>query len=223
MELANILKQVEGFTPPDVTVKIEKVWEYHHGQGNEGPWSFQDIQVAGTTGRLKLKGLPEFPKDREGLSVTIRANQSKQHGLTGMKVAHEEYKGKVYDKLIITPSAKWEWANPSAAPAQPPSTQSNGNGHKELTYDSSPNSGVEPYMAHLFGCAALAGQVAGLMKVSDDQALQACFATICIDTKNRGILLPKPNGDSAPAPATGEPEPEANDGAPWDNDPTDDY
>lgn len=196
MELSEVLKQPEGFTPPDVTVKIEKVYEYKSSGPNEQNfWSFQDLQVTG--GRLKLKGIKhEFPKDREGMTVTIRANQSKQHGLTGLKVAHEEYNGKTYDKLIVTPSAKWEFANPATVSA--PGPQANGNGKSELTYAGA--SDTEQYMTHLFGCASLAGQVAGLIGVKDEQALQACFATICIDTKNRGILLPKPseNGHSEP-------------------------
>lgn len=206
MQLAEILKQPEGFTPPDVTITIDKVWDYKSGMGDNGPWSFQDIQVAGG-GRLKLKGLPQFPSDRAGQTVTIKANQSKQHGLTGLKVAHEEYNGNTYDKLVITKSAKWEFANPSA---NGNSTHAGGssNGKKELTYDNSPTSGVEPYMAHLFGCAALAGQVAGLLKVKDEQALQACFATICIDTKNRGILLPAPNSNGASKAEADEPPPD---------------
>jgi hypothetical protein len=122
MELKDILKQPDGFTPPDVTVKIEKVWDYKSGTSDKGEWSFQDIQVVGTNGRLKLKGLPEFPKDREGMTVTIKAHSSAQHGLTGLKVAHEEYQGKTYDKLIINKSAKWEFVNPNAAPAQTPPT-----------------------------------------------------------------------------------------------------
>lgn len=212
MQLSEILKQPDGFTPPDVTVKIEKVYDYKSGTSDKGEWSFQDIQVFGG-GRLKLKGLTEFPKDREGMSVTIKAHSSTQHGLTGLKVAHEEYQGKTYDKLVITKSAKWEFAEPGKAPT-------NGNGNKrELTY-APPTGDVEPYMAHLFGCASLAGQVAGLMKVSDEQALQACFATICIDTKNRGILLPRPNGNSQTETKAPESHSEP---APWDNDPTDDY
>lgn len=234
MELSDILKQVEGFTPPDVTFKIEKVWDYKSGHGDNGPWSFQDIQVAGTNGRIKLKGLPEFPKDREGLTVTIRANQSKQHGLTGMKVAHEEYNGKTYDKLVVTNSAKWEFANPSAAlaPAQTTAVAPSGNGKHDLTY-APPMDNVEPYYAHLVGCATLAEQIAGLLKVTDQQALQACFATVCIDTKNRGILLPKPAGGwgqnelGAKAESNGHSAPPH--AAPWDpamaneHDPVDDY
>ncbi len=211
MELSDILKQVDGFTPPDVTVKIEKVWDYKSGTSDKGEWSFQDIQVFGTIGRLKLKGLPEFPKDREGMTVTIRANQSKQHGLTGLKVAHEEYNGKTYDKLVITGSAKWEFAAPTSnGNSQPAATQSNGHTKLELTY-APPMNDVQPYAAHLLGCAALAGEIAGVLKVTDGAALQACFATICIDTKNRGILLPKPNGNGH-----SEPEPEQGNSAPWE-------
>lgn len=213
MQLSEILKQPDGFTPPDVTVKIEKVWDYKSGMSDKGEWSFQDLQIFGTTGRLKLKGLPEFPKDREGMTVTIKAHSSTQHGLTGLKVAHEEYQGKTYDKLVITKSAKWEFASPNSAP-----TPTNGNGKQDLRY--TPTNDTQGYMAHLFGCASLAGQVAGLMKVSDEQALQACFATICIDTKNRGILLPSPNGSTAT-----EPEAEQGKSAPWlqEHDPVDDY
>lgn len=202
MDLQTILQQPDGFTPPDVTVKIEKVYEYKSGEGENGPWSFQDVQVTG--GRLKLKGIKhEFPKDREGMTVTLRAHSSAQHGLTGLKVLHESYQGKTYDKLVVTPSAKWEFANPDAAPAQ----TSNGNGKPELTY-APPMNDVVPYAAHLLGCAALAGEIAGLLNVVEDSAVQACFATICIDTKNRGILLPKPetNGHGEPEFTESQPE-----------------
>ena len=181
MELAEILRQPEGFTPPAVTVTIEKVFAYKSGESENGPWSFQDVQVTG--GKLKLKGLGrELPAERVGQTVTIRANQSKQHGLTGLKVAHEEYQNKTYDKLVITSSAKWEWAvgatNGNGASASGP-TQ---NGVLDST----------AYADHLLSCAELATVVTAKLLVDDPQAVQACFATICIDTKNRNILLPKP-------------------------------
>jgi len=204
MNLTEILSMPDGFTPPDVTVKIEKVYEYKSGESDRGPWSFQDIVVTG--GRLKLKGLPEFPKDREGMTVTIKAHSSAQHGLTGLKVAHEEYNDNVYDKLVVTKSAKWEFANPAGGIT----TNGNGTAKKDLTY-TAPMDNVEPYIAHLLGCAGLAIQVSGELKIADDAALQACFATICIDTKNRGILLPKPNGVT-PKPKKVEPEPEEEEG-----------
>lgn len=189
MELSEILKQPDGFTPPDVTVKIEKVYDYKSGHGDNGPWSFQNLQVTG--GKLKLKGLPEFPTMREGQTVTLRANQSRQHGLTGMKVSHEQYQGKTYDYLLITNSAKWEWAN--GQPATQPTLPSPAKGMD-----------VSSYVDHLLSCASLANQVTTLLGIQDEAAMQASFATICIDTKNRGILLPK---DLPASPLNAEPEP----------------
>jgi hypothetical protein len=175
----------EGFTPPDVTVTIEKVFAFKSGEGENGPWSFQDVQVKGG-GKLKLKGLMrEFPADRVGQTVTIRANQSKQHGLTGLKVAHEEYQNKTYDKLIITSSAKWEWGAAST----------NGNGNGSQNSHAPTQNGTlnrESYADHLLSCAELANLVTANLQIDDAVAVQACFATICIDTKNRNILLPKP-------------------------------
>lgn len=182
MELQEILKQPDGFTPPEVTIKIEKVYEYKSGESEKGPWSFQDIQVTG--GRLKLKGLSEFPKDKEGRTVTLKANSSKQHGLTGMKVAHEEYQGKTYDKLIITGSAQWLW----------PDGESSGPvGHQELKteYEAPRRNGFDQsaFEAHLLECADLAAALAEQLHLTDDSARQACFATVCIDAQRHNVIL----------------------------------
>lgn len=180
MELSEILAQPEGFTPPSATVKIKKVWPRKSGENNNGPWSYQNVEVEG--GRLKLKNLPVFPLEREGQTVTLKANQSKQHGLTGIKVNHEQYNGNTYHQLVITNSCKWEWG-PSQNGASTP-TQSPAN-HAPAGI------GVREYMDHLLSCAAVTNQVTELLGISDEQAMQACFATVCIDTKNRGVLLPK--------------------------------
>lgn len=197
MELTEILKQPEGFTPPDVTVTIDKVFAYKSGEGENGPWSFQDIQVRGG-GKLKLKGLGrEFPADRVGQTVTIRANQSKQHGLTGLKVAHEQYNNNTYDKLIITSSAKWEWG----------AATTNGGGAAHTASSPAQNGALNEttYTDHLLSCAELAAVIGSHLTLDDAQALQACFATICIDTKNRGLLLPRPKTLPATSPAHEDP------------------
>lgn len=194
MELTEILKQPEGFTPPSVTVTVEKVFPYKSGDSENGPWSFQDIQVRGG-GKLKLKGLPQFPEARVGQNVTIKANQSKQHGLTGMKVAHEQYNNNTYDKLVITSSAKWEWGSTA--------TNGNGNAAPQNGHAITQNGGLNDvsYTDHLLSCAELASVVTAKLQIDDAVAVQACFATICIDTKNRNILLPKPK--TLPAVADG--------------------
>jgi hypothetical protein len=181
MELSEILQQPEGFTPPEVTVKIEKVYEYKSGESDRGPWSFQDLQVSG--GRLKLKGLPEFPKMREGMTVTLKANSSKQHGLTGMKVNHEEYQGKTYDKLLITNSCKWEWAEPARNGHQIPaqSTQAPRNEPQSIQW----------YVDHLLSVAAITNQITTVLGITEQAPIQACFATICIDAQKQGLNLPK--------------------------------
>ena len=182
MELQEILRQPEGFTPPDVTVKIEKVYAYKTGTGQDGhPWSFQDVKVNG--GTLKLKNIMhELPASRVGQTVTLRAKSSQQHGLTGLKVAHEQYQGNTYDKLIVTGSAIWEWgAATNGNTAQ--------NGHAPARNDAlSP----ETYADHLLSVAELANVVTAKLEIEDPVAIQACFATICIDAKQRGLMLPKP-------------------------------
>lgn len=179
MELSEILAQPDGFTPPSATVKIKKVWPRKEGQGDNGPWSFQNVEVEG--GRLKLKRLPEFPKAREGQSVTLRANQSKQHGLTGIKVNHEQYNGSTFHQLVITSSCKWEWAGSPASNGGQVAAPAPQNVLSDVAYTD-----------HLLSCAELANLVTARLAIEDPVAIQACFATICIDTKNRNILLPKP-------------------------------
>lgn len=186
MPIEQVLKMTEGFTPPAVTVRIKKVHPRKSGENNNGPWSFQNVEVEG--GRLKLKGLPEFPKARESQIVTLKANQSTQHGLTGMKVNHEEYNGNTYHQLVVTNSCKWEWGTPSTnGPTAPHSSPI----ASEL--------GIQAYTAHLLSCAALTNQITTVLGVSDEAAIQSCFATVCIDTKNRGVLLPKNLPATAPA------------------------
>lgn len=202
MQLMEILQQPDGFTPPEVTVKIDKVYEYKSGEGENGPWSFQNVTVAGG-GRLKLKNLPEFPSARTGQTVTIRANSSKTHGLTGMKVQHEQYQGKTYDQLVITNSAKWFFDEPSSNGHSAPAAQS----QPELRVEQD----VETYANHILACAGLAEIVSNIIQIDEHQAMQACFATIVIDTKNRGILLPKPSPTEENAPERQEAkEPESN-------------
>lgn len=189
MDLQEILSQPDGFTPPSVTVKIEKVFPYKSGEGDKGPWSFQSVKVNG--GELKLKNLDEFPADRVGETVTLKAFQSKQHGLTGMKVAHEEYQGKTYDKLVITPTCVWEWANGKPHP--------NGNGAsapRPTQTEVESRSVRESFNleSHLTECARIADTLASLLNLQDDSARQACFATVCIDAQRHNVIL----GDSKP-------------------------
>lgn len=195
MDLKTINEQPDGFCPPEVAVKIAKVWERKSGTNDTGDWSFQNVDVdqGGTKATLKLKNLPEFPNTRVGQTVTIRANKSDTHGLTGIKTETREYNGKSYKSIVITPSGKWEWG----------AATSNGSGAAH-TASSPAQSGAlneTTYTDHLLSCAELAAVIGSHLSLDDAQALQACFATICIDTKNRGLLLPRPKTLPAASPA----------------------
>jgi hypothetical protein len=184
MDLQEVLSQPEGFTPPSVTVKIEKVFPYKSGESDKGKWSFQSVKT--TSGELKLKNLDPFPNDRVGETVTLRAYPSKQHGLTGMKVAHEEYQGKTYDKLVITPTAIWEWQNENGGFAVAKKAQSNGQPAR-----SEPRVEKDEFRfeSHLSECARIANAMAEQLGITDDAARQACFATVCIDAQRHNVIL----------------------------------
>jgi hypothetical protein len=190
MDLNEILEQPEGFCPPSVTITVDKVFAYKHGESDQGEYSFQDIKAMGG-GTIKLKNLlREFPESRVGQTVTIKANQSKNHGLTGLKVVHEAYQGKTYDKLIVTPSAKWEWGSANGNGAQPIAAAKPTQDIATIRSDSQVSETV--YQDHILSCTELANVVVAQLEITDPAAIQACFATICIDTKNRNLLLPKP-------------------------------
>lgn len=197
MDLKTINEQPDGFCPPELTVKIMKVWERKSGTNDTGDWSFQNVDVEqdGQKATLKLKNLPVFPESRIGMTVTIRANKSAQHGMTGIKTETRVYQNKTYKSITITPSGRWEWAEPGKeqsnghAPAVAP--QAATNGHSSDT----------SYADHVLACAELANVVILQLELDDPQAMQACFATICIDTKNRNILLPPPEMRRVAAPA----------------------
>lgn len=197
MDLQEILSQPDGFTPPSVTVKIEKVFPYKSGESDKGPWSFQSVKVDG--GELKLKNLGEFPADRVGETVTLKAFQSKQHGLTGMKVAHEEYQGKTYNKLVITPTCIWEWANGKTHPNGNGTAQSNGSQPTQTRVEPRPARETFNLESHLTECARIADTIAGMLSLQDDSARQACFATVCIDAQRHNVNL----GDSKPSEPSG--------------------
>lgn len=186
MDLITISEQPDGFCPPQLSATIKKVWDRKAGTNETGDWSFQnvDVEQAGTKATIKLKNLPEFPNTRVGQSVVITAHKSDKHGLVGIKTETREYNGKTYKSIVVTPSAKWAWGAASG----------NGNAPSAARASTGPTLVLDSdaYADHVMACAELADKVASKLVMGEPGAVQACFATICIDTKNRNILLPKP-------------------------------
>lgn len=187
MTLTDILQQPDGFTPPGLKVRVVRVFDQKSGEGEKGPWSFQDVEVedASGKGRLKLKNCEPLSPDRQGKELILTANQSKQHGLTGLKVAHEEYQGKTFDKLVVTGSAQWTWEGNGHKPeAQPEKPAYTAVAHPPIERPE-PHS----FKDHFLALAEVTNQVAEKLGIVSDEARQACFATLCIDAQRRGIVL----------------------------------
>lgn len=196
MNLSDILSQPEGFTPPGIKVRILRVFDHKSGETDKGPWSFQDVEVEDSSGkgRLKLKNCDALPSDRAGKELILTANQSKQHGLTGLKVAHEEYQGKTYDKLIVTGSAQWTWEGNGTKPAEGKPAL------KTVSDEELERRETLGFKSHLLACAEVAIAVGDRLGIVSDEARQACFATVCIDAQRRGVVLDIPeNGKVSPA------------------------
>jgi hypothetical protein len=105
------LSEIEAFEDGEVLTEIsghvKAVYERKSGVGEYGPWSFQDLTL--TDGdidvRIKAKNLEDL-KDFQGKDITITANKSPKHGLTGLTKLVEEYQGKTYHKVQLTSSCK---------------------------------------------------------------------------------------------------------------------
>lgn len=201
MTLSDILQQPEGFTPPGIKVRVVRVYDQKSGEGEKGPWSFQDVEVEDSSGkgRLKLKNIEPLSSDRQGKELILTANQSKQHGLTGLKVLHEQYQGKTYDKIVVTSSAQWTWeTNGHAEPTKPAYTAV---AHPPIT-PTVERKGTDWFGVHLLACADLAVKVADRLGIQSDEARQACFATLCIDAQKHGVVL---DGQEPPQPVAASP------------------
>ena len=105
--LSQISELEDGLPIPMVYGRLKVVFERKEGEGEYGPWSFQSavLQCGDQEAQLKFKNMDEM-KPLEGKDITIRANKSKQHGLTGIVKAVEQYQGKTYHKILLTPSCK---------------------------------------------------------------------------------------------------------------------
>ena len=212
MKLAEIVKQPDGFVPPDITVRIDKVHDRKSGEGEYGEWSFQNVDISenGTKSQLKLKNVREFPREHEGRQVRIASNHSDKHGLTGLRVETREYKGKDYQNIVITESAKWAWdANGHSAPVDAPQSLPAAEKAAQPVQQAvqRPTGETEAYAEHLLQCAALAERVVARLVIGEAAAVQACFATVVIDAKNRNLLLAAEQGKDT----GGQPEAQVDD------------
>lgn len=90
---------------------LVKIFPQKSGTHSNGEWSIQNGTIrdaSGTEVDLFIKDRREIPQDVKGKTIEITAANSKQHGLTGIKVMDDDFKGNITRKLKITASATIE-------------------------------------------------------------------------------------------------------------------
>lgn len=104
--------------------RITKLHGRKAGQNSVGEWSLQNGEISDgqTVIQFQLKDREELPQSYLNADVTIEAINSKQHGLTGIAVFDDNYKGTVTRKIKITPTAQIMMAGGAQQPA-PQQTQ----------------------------------------------------------------------------------------------------
>lgn len=161
MKLHEIMQQPSGFTPPSIDVEITKVGKYRSGTSEHGEWSFQNVEVSDGSGTayLSLKSIGEMPASKIGKMARISCKHSSKHGLTGLRVQHDEKNGKKYSSIVVTSSALWTWLSDKDEPAQPaprPIAQAEDTGSERA-------SAIE----HLKECQKIAIELALMAKAAD--------------------------------------------------------
>jgi len=116
LTIKEILALDSGEVVPSITGKIAALYDWKSDEGEYGPYSVQ-------SGMLTQDGQPPIRfsawnfdnlKSLKGKQVTISANKSEKHGLTGLVAVDNEFRGKVTRELKITGSAtieETEWGD----------------------------------------------------------------------------------------------------------------
>src|SRR5947209_882719 len=105
--LSEIHELDDGMPIPMLGGHVKIVFDRKTGVGEFGQWSFQDAVLTSGDSEvtLKFKNMDDA-KPLQGKDVTIRANKSKQHGLTGVVKLVQSHDGKIYHKVQLTNSCK---------------------------------------------------------------------------------------------------------------------
>lgn len=94
------IKGMVGMVISRIEAKVTKVWDRRTGEGEYGPWSFQDGEIQDSTGSIKIT-FSNLPDQRALMSKTmIFKSMETNKGLKGLEMKlSKEYKGK-QDKVL---------------------------------------------------------------------------------------------------------------------------
>ncbi|MEM4247636.1 MAG: hypothetical protein QXH80_00010 [Candidatus Nanoarchaeia archaeon] len=99
-------KQRVGEIVPAIKCVLSKLYERKSGTNNVGEWSIQNGELSDSTGilRVMFNGRDEIPEEYVGKEIILSSTMSK-HGMYGVKVEEEEYKGKKYVQVRVSQAA----------------------------------------------------------------------------------------------------------------------
>lgn len=99
------VKQMEGMVIPRMEVMVGMVYERKTGTGQYGEWSLQGAMCSDDTGEMKIvfKQYPDQSK-LSGRKMVFKSMEGK-HGLKGVEVKKNDYKGKVTMELHVSKAA----------------------------------------------------------------------------------------------------------------------
>lgn len=92
---------------PRIEARLDEVYERKTGEGQYGPYSFQNGEISDATGKMKVVFANCENMERlRGNTVVFKSMQTAKHGLKGVEVKEgKEYKGKIPIELKVSKAA----------------------------------------------------------------------------------------------------------------------
>lgn len=92
---------------PRIEARLDEVYERKTGEGQYGPYSFQNGEISDSTGKMKVVfSNCENMERLRGNTVVFKSMQTAKHGLKGVEVKEgKEYKGKIPIELKVSKAA----------------------------------------------------------------------------------------------------------------------
>ena len=105
--LPQVESGADGQVLPLVRGTLATLYESKAGTSEHGDWSFQNgaITDGNVTIPVQFKDRDAIPQSLRGKVIEIQAKSTDKHGLTGLKIFDDTYKGKTTRKLRVTQTA----------------------------------------------------------------------------------------------------------------------
>jgi len=128
LTVADVVKMSAGEIVPALKCRLKAAYPRESGTSANGDWTRQNITVDDGHGheiKAQVWNKEAIHKDYGGSWMTLLCSQSEKHGLTGLKLAENNYQGKTSIILKVTASALIEFGDEHAPEKElaPPTQQ----------------------------------------------------------------------------------------------------